>query len=69
MFFRDRLRPCHSLRMRRLDRYDAIGGLIAALLTALWVAHFVLPPAPPLEPDRNAPSALGGPATPPPFVR
>ena len=34
--------------MRRpLDRYDYIGLLILALLVALWIAHFVLPPGPP----------------------
>jgi hypothetical protein len=55
--------------MRRLDRYDLAGGFVAALIVALWIAHIVLPSAPPLEPDDNAPPALGGPAGPSPFVR
>lgn len=55
--------------MHRLDRYDLIGGLIAAFLIALWIAHFVLPPAPPLDTDSNAPSTLGGSAFPQAFPR
>ena len=48
--------PCDSRRMSRPDVYDYIGIAIIALLTALWVAHFVLP-APPPDPTRfeNAP--------------
>jgi hypothetical protein len=60
------------------DRWDWIGAGIAALLIAMWVAHIVLPPAPPLDddPSLGAPGlaapgigspALGGP--PPAFVR
>ncbi len=42
--------------MKRPDIYDYIGMGIVALLIALWVAHFVLPPLPPEPPDpRNAP--------------
>ena len=55
--------------MRRLDRYDLIGEVIATLLIALWIAHFVLPPAPPLDTDDNAPPALGGSAFPQSFPR
>jgi hypothetical protein len=35
--------------MRQLDRYDYLGLLLAALVAALWVAHFLLP-APPVAP-------------------
>jgi hypothetical protein len=37
--------------MSRPDVYDYIGMAIVALLTTLWVAHFVLP-APPPDPSR-----------------
>ena len=37
--------------MTRPDIYDYIGMGIVALLIALWVAHFVLPPLPPEPPD------------------
>jgi hypothetical protein len=37
--------------MTRPDLYDYIGMGIVALLIALWVAHFVLPPLPPEPPD------------------
>jgi hypothetical protein len=55
--------------MRRLDRYDIIGLAVLTLTIAMWVAHFVLPPAPPLPPD-DAPGigapgiggGIGGPA-------
>jgi hypothetical protein len=33
--------------MRRLDRYDIIGLVIAAFIAALWIAHLALPAAPP----------------------
>jgi hypothetical protein len=33
--------------MRRLDRYDIIGLAIATFIAALWIAHLVLPAAPP----------------------
>jgi len=36
--------------MRRLDRYDLIGLAIAAFIAALWIAHMVLPAAPPAAP-------------------
>jgi hypothetical protein len=36
--------------MRRLDKYDRIGLVLLSLVLALWVAHFVLPAAPPLPP-------------------
>jgi hypothetical protein len=35
----------------RPDLFDYIGMGIVALLVALWVAHFVLPPLPPEAPD------------------
>ena len=35
----------------RPDLFDFIGMGIVALLIALWVAHFVLPPLPPEPPD------------------
>jgi hypothetical protein len=38
--------------MARPDVYDYIGMALAALVVALWVAHFALPPLPP-EPDPN----------------
>ena len=38
----------------RPDIFDFIGIGIVALLTALWVAHFVLPPLPPEAPDPAA---------------
>lgn len=37
--------------MTRPDVFDFIGMGIVALLVALWVAHFVLPPLPPEPPD------------------
>jgi hypothetical protein len=37
--------------MRRLDRYDLIGLILAAFVAGLWIAHFVLPAAPPLPPS------------------
>ena len=37
--------------MKRPDIYDYIGMGIVALLIALWVAHFALPPLPPEPPD------------------
>jgi hypothetical protein len=33
--------------MRRLDRYDIIGLVIATFIAALWISHLVLPAAPP----------------------
>jgi hypothetical protein len=33
--------------MRRLDRYDLIGLVLVVLIAALWIAHLVLPAAPP----------------------
>jgi hypothetical protein len=35
---------------RRLDKYDYIGLALVAFIVALYVAHFVLPAAPPLAP-------------------
>jgi hypothetical protein len=54
--------PCHSGAMKRPDRYDLIGLAILSCVIALFVAHFVLPPAPPLdEPDALAgPPGIGG---------
>jgi hypothetical protein len=40
--------------------YDYLGLVLAALVVALWVAHFALP-APPPDPARNA---IGGPQLP-----
>jgi len=37
--------------MTRPDLYDYIGMGIVALIIALWVTHFVLPPLPPEPPD------------------
>jgi len=37
--------------MTRPDLYDYIGMALLALVVALWVAHFVLPPLPPEPPD------------------
>ena len=55
--------------MKKFDKWDWIGSAIAAFIVALWVAHIVLPSAPPeVDPD-GAPglTAPGGP--PPAFVR
>lgn len=41
--------------MKRPDRYDIIGLAVLTLVAAMWVAHFVLPPAPPLPPDDTVP--------------
>ena len=38
------------IAMRRLDRYDVIGLILVAFVAALWIAHLVLPAAPPLAP-------------------
>jgi hypothetical protein len=47
--------------MRRPDRYDTIGLAILGFVIALFVAHLVLPPAPPLEdPEGAGPPAIGG---------
>jgi hypothetical protein len=36
--------------MRRLDRYDAAGWVLIALVAALWIAHFVMPAgSPPVD--------------------
>jgi hypothetical protein len=35
---------------RRLDKYDIIGLILLGFVAALWITHFVLPPAPPLIP-------------------
>ncbi len=35
---------------RRLDSYDYIGLALVAFVVALYVAHFVLPAAPPSAP-------------------
>jgi hypothetical protein len=66
------LTPFIGAAMRRLDRYDIIGLTVLTLTVAMWVAHFVLPPAPPLPPDDAAPGigapgagvggGIGGPA-------
>ncbi|MGE5537140.1 MAG: hypothetical protein ACM30I_00870 [Gemmatimonas sp.] len=48
----------------RPDRYDIIGLAILGFVVALFVAHAVLPPAPPpedAEPPLAAPG-IGGPA-------
>lgn len=47
--------------MKRFDRYDVIGALVATLVVALWVAHFVVPAAPPLPDDPLAQPAIGAP--------
>jgi hypothetical protein len=54
--------------MRRPDLFDFIGMGIVALLVALWVAHFVLPPLPPEPPDPllSKKSALPAAIKPPP---
>jgi hypothetical protein len=50
--------------MRRPDVFDFIGMGIVALLIALWVSHFVLPPLPPepvdplLSPKSPFPTAI-----------
>lgn len=37
--------------MSRPDLFDYLGMAVLTMIVALWVAHFVLPPAPPLPPD------------------
>jgi hypothetical protein len=37
--------------MSRPDLFDYAGMALLALVAALWVAHFSLPPPPPLPPD------------------
>lgn len=46
--------------MRTFDKWDWIGTVIATLVTALWIAHAVLPSAPP-EIDPDGAPALGAP--------
>lgn len=46
--------------MKTFDKWDWIGSAIAALVVAMWVAHIVLPAAPPLV-DPNGPPGLGAP--------
>ena len=41
-------KSCDIERMARPDLYDYIGLALAALVVALWVAHLVLPAAPPI---------------------
>ena len=41
--------------MKRPDLWDYFGLAVSALLVALWVAHMVLPPAPP-DPQHDAPA-------------
>jgi hypothetical protein len=62
-------RPSTSKRTarRRMDRYDIIGLVIVGLLTALLVAHFLLPTPPPDNvPDPNP--TLGTSAAPAPSL-
>jgi hypothetical protein len=35
---------------RRFDKYDIAGLILLGLVVALWMTHFLLPPAPPLPP-------------------
>lgn len=45
----------------RPDVFDYVGMALLAMIVALWVAHFVLPPAPPalpLDPEPPTPSML-----------
>ena len=42
--------PCDTECMARPDLYDYIGLAVAALVVALWVAHFVAPTPPPAVP-------------------
>jgi hypothetical protein len=42
--------------MRRLDRFGVIGLALIAFVLALWVAHFLLPAAPP---PVDVPSGIG----------
>jgi len=47
--------------MSRPDRFDYAGMALLAMIAALWVAHFMLPPAPPplpLDPVPQIPSIL-----------
>jgi hypothetical protein len=37
--------------MSRPDLFDYLGMAVLAMIVALWVAHLVLPPPPPLPPD------------------
>ena len=46
--------------MRRLDRYDYMGLALVALLAAMWIAHFVLPPLPPEPPVPGVPQIGSG---------
>ena len=36
--------------MARLDKYHVIGLVLLAVIAAVWIAHFVLPAPPPIEP-------------------
>jgi hypothetical protein len=40
-------KPCDIQSMARPDLYDYAGMVLAALVVALWVAHFMLPAPPP----------------------
>lgn len=47
--------------MSRPDVFDYVGIALLAMIVALWVAHFVSPPAPPplpLDPGPQIPSIL-----------
>ncbi len=50
--------------MKTFDKWDWIGSAIAALVVAMWVAHIVLPAAPPLV-DPDGPPGLAAPGGPP----
>jgi hypothetical protein len=50
--------------MTRPDLYDYVGMAVAALILALWVAHFVLPSPRPDNSRLPAPSLQALPATP-----
>lgn len=41
--------------MKRPDLWDILGLAVGALLVGIWVAHMVLPPAPP-DPEHDAPA-------------
>jgi hypothetical protein len=47
--------------MKRPDMFDYFGGVLIAIVVAIWIAHIVLPPLPPEPPA--LPGAIGkGPA-------
>jgi len=50
---------CDKAHMKRPDMYDYFGFSLIAIVVAMWIAHFVLPPLPPEPPVPGLPGTIG----------